>query len=1183
MNKALRNISVIASGIVVSLAGATTFAAPVSSLQWRVFSRNENTWIYHPNGLMLFSTLTRTIKPVTIDVTRPVDTLFDCVEFEDYLWISSDAGVYQIDMASQSIERISLSETDSTAVGKIALDADYLWLGTADRLLRFDKLGREWLSFPLPEAVGRMVGLWSNGDEVYCAGDDKLFRFTSLTEKWNRYPVEKPFGPDAVFYPGGDAFKIIENERVATYQPSTMSWLSISLGTVPVDLVDEDSVVYFCRGTDLMKLSIGNETVQRIDLPAMHGIGALTKVMDTVFVTTGSKIAKGNVRTLSMSFVEYPVSMKVSAIQKIVIPGKFIIVFTTDVVHIYDAVNRVWQEIPRTEMRQSMRHFVWKDDGMTVNYTKGYQSKLTGSIQGIMALQSSGYEYDTIFPADTYTVNDSVVIREAIVDTTDSILVMKLKLPNIYANLNLHTTDPADRVADVFFDNSSTISVPKKGVYFRGNRDDYLNTFRLGTTSNDQSASALLPEVTMEGGSAVLESRQRLKERDRKIVRLAGGTGMVTTRSEWRMLPYRADGTYYLKSKNGTDTTEFSASEETKSAKDTVIIVPGSLEVLVDGDPLDSIYYVFDLETGKLEFRSSAPVDPVSSITVRYQVQTRPEGGMNEVELLPSRYFKRLHYGALTVSPREWISTRVGVNGIEDSGELHPVVDFSVPVEIRNTSPDLMLKMTPQVAYDVKNKAHALNGTLQSRIGGKTGFVLNGMMVDDNFTSTDTLTRGFGATRDEFDVAVTHDITQELPLRYYQHRRDAARGTEERFAFNAGVQYQDYPFLDLSLSRMTIDRNGTAVDTAADAFDSLFSRKDKLGVRLYEVRSPLLEKVTRFDRVSYDFSHSEYRYQTAGSDEWAFGRITNTFLMFAPIQQVTILNKVRYRGGMNLPGAPNSDVQPIVQIQTVDAPRGIDLYTSYQMKYSRYHDESAVTDSIIRSFEVILKPGLWYAPLGWFSPRAEFTQNINCRFHGEDFRSVDLLTGSRGRESASQTRGVGVNIAPSDAFLFRTMNNWSESDASGKFKSNNDVQYWLNARNYWQGIWNYTGDFRFFQQDGSFVYNRIWTSWLRTIPAVLGSVRKDSTGTKISAGPKLTVNFNVQKFLIIKNLFNSHDLKVLWKRADGSFTGKPDIGYTFNIQLILFPNIQITNYESIQFFNGGFSSFESRIGVLMNF
>jgi hypothetical protein len=65
---------------------------------------------------------------------------------------------------------------------------------------------------------------------------------------------------------------------------------------------------------------------------------------------------------------------------------------------------------------------------------------------------------------------------------------------------------------ELFFDNTSSNEVPKKGIYYKGNRNDRLNSIQAGTTTNDQLSSQTLPSTQLEGASIVLESKERVSK-----------------------------------------------------------------------------------------------------------------------------------------------------------------------------------------------------------------------------------------------------------------------------------------------------------------------------------------------------------------------------------------------------------------------------------------------------------------------------------------------------------------------------------------------------------------------------------------------------------------------------------------------------------------------------------------------
>ena len=121
------------------------------------------------------------------------------------------------------------------------------------------------------------------------------------------------------------------------------------------------------------------------------------------------------------------------------------------------------------------------------------------------------------------------------------------------------------------------------------------------------------------------------------------------------------------------------------------------------------------------------------------------------------------------------------------------------------------------------------------------------MFADSNYRTTDTLSYGYGEIRNQYDLQLTHDIKDEIPLSYYQHRRFASHGIENRFSAQAGIHFPDFPFLDMSLSRSSIEHFNLP-DSEKTTFDSLFNTKDKIRFRLYETSSRLLEKLTQQTR-----------------------------------------------------------------------------------------------------------------------------------------------------------------------------------------------------------------------------------------------------------------------------------------------------------------------------------------------
>lgn len=1117
--------------LILTIFGGFSFVPAESTLSWRIFNKGENTWVYNPTGLMMFSTLSRTVKPVTVDPVRSMDTITDCIEYDGYLWASTNAGIYQVDMSSQSSERISMPD-DVVKTGKLALDIDYMWLGTGDTLFQFDKLGREWFTFSLPEIIDGLIGVWSNGDEVFCLGRNVLLRFTTSTEKWNRYTLEKPLGDGVVFYPGESTFKVVDGKTVALYDPASFSWKMTEIGLDIVDLFEEDNELYCTDGQTVNLVNAGTGMIKPLNLPKIDRIERLTLAGDSLVLVTGKRVGAFSVENEIMNYTDYQQGFQIKNVQRVLPLPSFLVIITDETVVIYEKTTKAWQYVKRSGLKQKVKAFSWDEEECALRFGKGNKATLSGNVE--MNWNS--------------TVWDSL---------------------QTYADVNLHMADTNDRMADVFFKNRSIVTPPKKGIYYRGNRDDYLNTLEVGSTDNGQVASPVLPEVTVEGGSAVIESKQRLKKRDRKVARLSGGSGYITSRTVIRKLPYRADGTYDLR--------------VSVAGNDTIRIIPESEKVMVDGVELDPKYYTFSTSLFKLQFITPNPIDPVSSITIEYKVETRPEGDLSAIEFKPSYHYGKLHYGDLTISPKEWISARIGYTGI-DRDSLNNILTAAVPVEFRSEKKDFMLKATPEYAYNVTNGTQAGNMALQSRFGGSTGLLFNGRFVDSSFVSTDTLTRGFGTVRSEYDLTFNHDIRQELPLTYYQHQRFAEGGSEERYEFNAGVHYTNFPFLDLTGSRTIFDKSEN--DTSENSlFDSLFHKKDKLAIRLYETSSPYLEKLTRFKKIAYEIVHSEYRANTSSDRDWNSGRVSTGSFTLIPIDRIILLGEVLYRGSMEMKGLPSSDVEPSFNFQMVNVPNGVDISGFYNFSYKEYaHGPDYSTNAINRTINFLLKPGQWYAPLGWFSPRLQLSHNVLTSDSLVNVPVMDLITGLYGDRSINFVKEVGVNIFPMDGVLLTNTNKWSENNLSDnqEFISNNRLQFTFNSRNILTANYDYDDKEAYSKHNAFFNFERRWTPWFTTTPGAFVTSTYSLYRT-ISTGPTFLMNINLKDIGIIRMLNNVHNVKVEWKKIDEELHSVPDFSYTFNLILRLKPNLVLNNMETLKLIEGNYDNFSSSINLLIYF
>jgi hypothetical protein len=1130
-------------------------------LSWQTFSFGKINWICSSSGIYVFSTDSRSVYPLILDQTRATGTISDIVKNENYLIVSTEAGIYQIDMTSQSIERIPFPG-EKKLTGKIASDMDYIWFTSGDSLYRFDKLGREWLSYSLYHK-SRILGLQSIGENVDCFTVNSIERFSIGTEKWKTYVSGSNFSDSIRSVCGMQSYSLVQNNNIYMYKSNSEMWEHIELNTQIKDILPDDTILYVNDGSRIFTISGGIS--RPLDIPLQGKINALGKTSDTLIMALEDRIMKYNLKKSDVTFVEYPSQLNSAEIEKIIGNSSFITIISSSDIFLYDGEAKRWTAFSRNKNRKSAK-FSWNNEGPLFQYKDGLSTSLKGNVQSFTSFKSAGYVKDTV---------------HGIIDST---LLVKWIQPNVIADVSLHSVDLKNRTFDLLFDNSNRSISAKKVATYRGASEDHLNFLKAGTCQSDLFQSQLLPQVQFEGGQLGIDSKKKLDDRDRKIVRVNGGAGLITTRTVWKILPYRADGIYKLKaSSNSSDTLDLLGNDSTdlsdsllpdiKDLNDTIQIVPGSASVWVDGELLDSTTYTFISETGKLRFRRTAPIDPVSLITVSYKVQTIPDAGLERVEFKPENNFGKIGYGTLTVSPFQWISTRVGFEGTSVENKLQPVWDMSVPLEYRKSGSDIFLKLTPEFSYNQDNNSDAGGLSLQSRIGKSLAVTFDGRYYDSSFSTTDTVSHGYGKVKDEYNADISYDILPELPLSYSQHRYVAMDGIETNYRAGFGAHFTGLPYFDINATRTILDQAGS---DSLNAFDSIFHIKDKISFHLYETSSLIMQRLLRSKKLSYDLLFTEYRYQDFNSTDFNNGMRTDAEVIYMPIQAVALKSNTIYRNGERGEGL-SSTLEPSFEIQTIDAPRGVDLNGEYRINFARFYSKDFCTDTISRRINIKLNPGKWWTPLRYFSPIGGFTQYINSNIPSGDPASNIMITGKSGDFIQTKVYNGGLNIFPSDAILLKNNNRWTRGDSIKSFASDNVFQWWFDSRHSLLLNGAYTTDYTNSSATCNAAYDFAVTSWFRLLPELNGANTVDSTGHTFAAGPRLTMYITFLKYGILKNFLNTQKIAIDWKRENGVVNKNIDFAYTFTLRFTLLPEIQFLNQDMLQFTEGKFNSFNSKL------
>ncbi len=1155
--------SMIKGLFLVFIASAALSAAP-SPLDYKTFQNGAALWISEPAGLMLYRNDTKSVRNIVLCDTVENDSILDIVENSGALWILSKSGVYQIDYGTTTVERLP-GDKKGLVGNRLTVDDDYVWAALSDTLWRFDKLSREWFPYTMNLAASPLLGIYSNSTNIYCVLPSSVRIFSTKDEKWLDFPNKKgiTISAQSRFYLDRDVLLLVDGQSLYRYLVKSQSWDVISAAAPVIDMITQDSVLYYFTASGMFKYTTMTSVKQPQDVPELSRVRNFSLFKDTLYCATEAQFIKYDMRAKAAGTIQAPQNIPDYTVLKTIILGSSLVIICPKSIGVFNEKVQFWENVPIAVSGNKRKRIIWDDDnGLKVNLANGYSSQLTGSIQ-------KNYSFDSLINR-----NDS------------SLLYFQNQSP--IANLTLHNAFPKGRYLDAFFDNSNISQVPKKGVFYRGTATDRVESVRLGTNTVDLPQSKTITPSQFEGLNAVFQSKTSLATRDRKIVRAQAGSGLFISKTVYKVLSYSEKGAYNVLG-SAADTSDFDEADTARTIKSTSEIIPGSRKVFIDGEEIDTTYYNLANGTGGLVFKPEVPLDPTSVITVSYQVRTVPDSGVRYVEMLPKNHYGNLGYASVTVSPTDWISPQAGYFFLK-TDSMHQLMNLSAPAEIRSSKAGgIFLKMNPELTYDAATNKKAGALSLQSRFGEKLSLFMNGLLPDSGFKTTDNLDRGYGSLKHDIDYKIAYDIKKELPVSFYQHDIASEHGTERYSEIGVGSHFQGLPFCDLTLSRNQVD--GVRIDTAASPTsdssvalaDTLDRLKNKFRLRLYETSSPYVESFLHISQLKYDLSYTGFSSNRENESETGYGSIIFGNIALSPIKRLTL--SVNSTVLNNPVGSQYKTVyNPTILIQTIDAPPGVELSFKNQLSFASRTDSAKSIASVQRTAGLTLKPGTWTKYLSWISPLLTYNQNVSCVFDETDPGLITVLLASKGVTRQLYTPGIGASIFPTNDIIFYDKNEWTTADSSTKYFSVNDLKWWFGQRRMWQTRWQFTRERPRFENgksydihDATTQYMVNWNSWLQTIGSVGYALKSDDSGTISKLGPKLSVTFNKQKVSFIRDIMNNHTLEVKWVTEKGKTEPSPEVTYNLFLKLVVYPNISFYMNDVIGMKKGKFSNLNATI------
>ncbi|MBF0430744.1 MAG: hypothetical protein HQK83_05665 [Fibrobacteria bacterium] len=1141
-----------------------------SPLDYKTFTSEEYIYFVKPDGIIGYTKKSREFRMVVLNDALSGDVILDVAEKDGLLWLLTPEGVYSFEMNTGTIEKTPFIR-ENTCSGKIAVDIDYVWLSCSDTLLQYDKLSREWLQYRMPvsqKKAGNIAGVYSTGDEVLIAAGAVMNVFYILDEKWKHYPLTSGSLSEKSRYIYGtrDLF-FVENNTIYRYLIESRSWEQIAAQKTIQDIKADEEHLYYLTNESAFSYNLSSSISRRFDIQPMGAAQSVGKVSDSLFlISTPEKMVFYDPVQRASSYRPYPQRFADVDVSYSYPLGNDLILFVNNNVCLYEQGTQLWEIHNLRRIKGTAKRLTLDEEGLALKYKRGYSSTLKGIAEQEITLRSGGYEVDTVKFSYQNQIVDGVPTPVKIPEEIDSTRLFLLGRPAPDINLTLHNSFPEGRYLDMEFDNSSANRPVRKNIKYRGGHKDVLQDGVVGQNTYKVPASRTMPEANYEGVYSVWESPQKLKSRDRKIVRVSSGAGYVTTKTVNKVLAYQPQGIYNLSEKAD------SLNGNTGATR----ILPGSVSIWIDGERIDSSYYTLFYTTGMMKFNRRDILEPKSVIVVSYKAEAVPNEGIDKLELVPQNHFKKMGYGDVLISYTDWLSTRVGFTGLSTDSVGNGLLYASVPVELRKKG--LFLQINPELTVDVATGYSAGSVNLSSRLGQKTSASFNGFMAGKNFQTTDMLSRGYGEILKDFDYALSYDIVKDLTVGVKQRNSYATEGEEMYLESFADFHFHTLPYLNVSLSRNTMDAfvqtdlQSVATDSSSadsglgelytleNTIDTLDRNKDRLKIKLYETSSPYLEKFLHIHKLSYELSHAEFLSNDKVIGKSGQGRMFYGLTSISPIQPVTFNIVNAYR--TNPPGSLNKrNLFSSWQVQTIDAPKGVDIEGEYRLDFTRPASRDSSYVLIDRTIHLITKPGSWISWLDWMSPRFLLSQNVFCDFSHAWPGSNNMFFGETDADSSELTRGIGIHLFPTEDLLFRNNNTWKTGNGKEHFNTFNDLKIWfLSKRALWQTRFEYNTDYdREYHYSAYSRFDNIWFPWLTTKQGLRNVFDEDAFKQEIKFGPEFSASLSVFDFFIVKKLINNHDLFVGWKSVDAEFTDEyTEISYNTSLNVFIKPNIMIS-------------------------
>jgi len=353
-NPIRRFISIIPAACFCAYAGVQ------SPLDIRTFPTATATWLVGPGGVMTYGNESRSVKNIPLNIEGQEDSIADAVESDGVLWLSTAAGICMLDMTTATVEKIPFAGQAYRA-GKIAADADYVWLASSGILWKLDKLSREWLSITCAldgRAPSSALGLYSDESNVFWIDNSGVFIFSVAEEKWDHVGLQAPaLSDETVFRTVKGGAVLIDKTRLVHYVSAGRSWESVEADGVIVDAVLEDTVVYYATEKTVVSYKTPTAIRAPLNITGVTSIQGIAKKQDTLYIAQPNGFTTYSVSAKTSGFIQHSPRISEPSVSKVFFSGPLLVAHYPADIGSYDGrVGAVVNRAPRQTVRADFPH-----------------------------------------------------------------------------------------------------------------------------------------------------------------------------------------------------------------------------------------------------------------------------------------------------------------------------------------------------------------------------------------------------------------------------------------------------------------------------------------------------------------------------------------------------------------------------------------------------------------------------------------------------------------------------------------------------------------------------------------------------------------------------------------------------------------------------------------------------------